>query len=100
MRKTVINYVKAALRRTWGRSKQRQTALKNAKISYGQYRCAKCCGVFRRKDIQVDHIKPIGHFVSFDTYIERLFVDTKGLQILCKGCHIYKTASDRKSFKK
>jgi 5-methylcytosine-specific restriction endonuclease McrA len=100
MRKSVVNYVKASLRRTWGRSKQRQTALKNAKVSYGRYRCAKCSEIFRRKDIQVDHIIAIGRFVDFDTYIERLFCDTKGLAVLCKGCHLIKTATDRKSFKK
>ena len=100
MRKTVINYVKASLRRTWGRSKQRQTALKNAKISYGQYKCARCNNTFRKKDIQVDHIKPVGRFISFDKYIERLFCDTNGLQILCFRCHKLKTASDKKSFKK
>jgi 5-methylcytosine-specific restriction endonuclease McrA len=100
MRKTVINYVKAALRRTWGRSKQRQSALKAAKVSYGHYRCAKCGEVFRRKDIQVDHRIPVGKFVDFDTYIERLFCDSKQLDILCVGCHKIKTASDKKSFKK
>ena len=98
MRKTVIEYVKKSLRRVWGRSLQRTGALKSAKIERGKYRCA-CCGkVFRRKDIEVDHKIPVGRFIDFDTYIERLFVDSKGLQILCKGCHRSKTKKDVKSF--
>jgi 5-methylcytosine-specific restriction endonuclease McrA len=98
MRKTVVEYVKKSLRRVWGRSKQRNGALKNAKVERGKYRCA-CCGkIFRRKDIEVDHKVAVGRFVDFDTYIERLFCDSKGLQVLCKGCHRTKTKKDIKSF--
>jgi hypothetical protein len=96
VKKVVIAYVKAALRRTWGRSRQRQQALYNAKISYGQYRCAECENIFRRKDIDVDHIDAVGRFKDFDTYIERLFCDSNKLAILCKTCHKLKTKSDIK----
>lgn len=99
MRKTVVNYVKAALRRTWGRSKQRQSALKSAKVAYGQYRCAECKQIHRRKNIQVDHIVPVGKFKNFDVYIERLFCDAKGLRVLCVECHKTKTKEDRKKMK-
>lgn len=94
MRKTTIAYIKAALRRTWGRSKQRQGALNAAKISYGIYQCAMCKKHTRRKDIHVDHIVAVGKFTSFDLYIERLFCDTSGLRVLCKTCHKVKTKSD------
>jgi 5-methylcytosine-specific restriction endonuclease McrA len=98
MRKTTERYVKSALRRTWGKSKQRQGALKKAKVERGKYICA-CCGkVCRRKDIQVDHKVAVGRFIDFDTYIERLFCDSNGLQILCKSCHRIKTKKDIKSF--
>lgn len=98
MRKTVVEYVKKSLRRVWGRSKQRQGALLKAKVERGKYVCA-CCGkVFRRKDIDVDHKIAIGRFDNFDLYIERLFVDSSGLQILCKVCHKKKTKKDIKSF--
>lgn len=96
MRKTTIAYIKAALRRTWGRSKQRQSALNAAKISYGIYQCAECKKSTRRKDIHVDHIIAVGKFTSFDIYIERLFCDTVGLRILCKPCHKIKTKADVK----
>lgn len=96
MDKKLIAFVKASLRRTWGRSRQRQQALKQAKVSYGQYKCADCNDVFRRKDIQVDHKVCVGKFISFDLFIERLFVKPSGLAILCKQCHSIKTKSDRK----
>lgn len=98
MRKIVINYIKASLRRTWGRSKQRASALKKAKVSRGKYKCAKCNGVFQRKKIQVDHIIAVGRFVDFNTFIERLFCDPGGLAVLCIQCHKVKTKSDRKKF--
>jgi 5-methylcytosine-specific restriction endonuclease McrA len=96
MRKTTIAYIKAALRRTWGRSKQRQGALNAAKISYGLYRCAECKQTNKRKNIEVDHIVAIGRFTTFDLYIERLFCDTSGLRVLCKMCHKGKTKTDMK----
>jgi 5-methylcytosine-specific restriction endonuclease McrA len=99
VKKVVVNYIKASLRRVWGRSRQRQSALKNAKVSYGHYRCANCNGIFRRKDINVDHIIAISKFINFDLFIERLFCEVSGLQILCKACHKLKTKSDKKSFK-
>jgi 5-methylcytosine-specific restriction endonuclease McrA len=99
MRKTVINYIKSALRRTWGRSKQRHSALKSAKIDYGKYRCASCGKIYRRKEIEVDHIIAVGKFKDFDTYIERLFCDSNGLAVLCKGCHKKKTMKDNRRMK-
>jgi hypothetical protein len=96
MQKTVINYIKSALRRTWGRSKQRQSALYAAKVAYGQYKCAKCGEIYRRKEIEVDHITAVGRFKDFDTYIERLFCDSNKLAVLCKSCHKEKTKKDNK----
>jgi len=99
MKPEVRNYIKAALRRTWGRSRQRTAALKSAKVGYGQYKCAKCEKTHRRKHIQVDHKTPVGRFVNFDTYIERLFCPATELQVLCEGCHKTKTKKDKKAMK-
>ena len=96
MRKTTIAYIKSALRRTWSRSKQRQSALKQARLSYGLYSCGNCGGSHKRKEIEVDHIIPVGKFITFDLFIERLFCDTKGLKVLCKDCHKIKTKMDKK----
>lgn len=95
MKPDLIAYIKASLRRAWGRSKQRYTALNNAKVSYGVYKCDECKLNHRRKNIDVDHIVPIGKFVTFDLFIERLFCDPSGLRVLCKACHKIKTASDK-----
>jgi 5-methylcytosine-specific restriction endonuclease McrA len=100
MKKIVLNYIKASLRRTWGRSKQRQFALANAKVSYGKYLCAVCNDIFARKQIQVDHIIAVGRFIDFNTYIERLFCESSGLRVLCIDCHKKKTKKDIKSFKR
>lgn len=96
MEKVVINYLKASLRRLWGRSKQRAWALKKAKVSRGKYRCAKCDKIFARKNINVDHIIAMGRFKDFNLYIERLFCESNGLQILCLACHRSKTKKDLK----
>lgn len=96
MRKTTIAFVKSGLRRIWSRSKQRTSALKLARISYGTYMCAVCKLPHKRKEIEVDHIIPVGRFTTFDLYIERLFCDTKGLRVLCKTCHKAKTKIDIK----
>jgi len=95
MRKTTIAFVKSGLRRIWSRSKQRQSALKLARISYGLYTCGECKSTCKRKEIEVDHIIPVGKFITFDLYIERLFCDTKGLRVLCKECHKAKTKIDK-----
>jgi 5-methylcytosine-specific restriction endonuclease McrA len=100
MRKSVIAYIKATLRRTWGRSKQRQSALKSARVSYGKYKCAHCGKIFRRKEIEVDHRVAVGKFVSFDLFIERLFCDSSGLDVVCKGCHKSKSKKDSADRKK
>lgn len=99
MKKVVVAFIKASLRRTWGRSKQKQFALAAAKVGYGKYKCRKCYKIFPRKQIQVDHIIPVGRFVDFNIYIERLFCESSGLAVLCIGCHKKKTAKDIKSFK-
>lgn len=63
------------------------------------YECKKCRKPFPRKQVQVDHIKPVvpkSGFTSWDDYIERLFCEKGNLQILCKKCHKGKTAKDKK----
>lgn len=96
MNKKLVAWVKSGLRRMWGKSIQRRSALLKAKIEYGKYRCASCEKIHRRKDIQVDHRIPVGRFTGFDTYIERLFCNVDGLDVLCKGCHKLKTKKDVK----
>lgn len=67
------------------------------------YKCAVCEELFPATAIAVDHIKPVVDpkkgFIDWDTFIERLFCEEKGLQCLCKSCHSVKTADERKERK-
>jgi 5-methylcytosine-specific restriction endonuclease McrA len=63
------------------------------------YRCAACKADFPAKDVQVDHKKPVVDvkqgFVDWNTYVERMFVEDAGLQVLCKPCHKKKSDKER-----
>jgi hypothetical protein len=68
------------------------------------YKCAMCEQEYTQKDVQVDHIKPVidpkKGFVSWDTYIDRMFCEGKNLQVLCKICHAEKTKIEKEISKK
>jgi hypothetical protein len=68
------------------------------------YKCAMCEQEYTQKDVQVDHIKPVidpkKGFVSWDTYIDRMFCEGKNLQVLCKICHAEKTQLEKEISKK
>lgn len=101
------SFITSALRaasRRWG---PRYEALKRAFTSRKtnrktgrmakHYRCNKCFKEFTSIDVQVDHIDPVVNpyigFQSWDVYIERMFCEVSGYQVLCKDCH--KVKSDR-----
>jgi len=47
----------------------------------------------------VDHINPVVDpavgFVDWNTYINRMFLEEKGYQVLCHACHGIKTRDER-----
>lgn len=61
------------------------------------YRCASCNKDFPLTEVQVDHIQPVvpRNFTTWDSFIERLYVEAKKLQVLCKPCHKTKTKVER-----
>lgn len=65
------------------------------------YKCAKCKKDFVLKNVQVDHKDPVVDpkegFVDWDTYIDRMLVPEKKLQVLCTSCHKKKTDKERKT---
>lgn len=71
---------------------------KTGRAKYG-YKCLKCEGIHKSKDIKMDHKKavvcPIVGFVGFDVYIERMFCDEDNFIALCDPCHDEKTAFER-----
>ena len=59
-----------------------------------EYQCSNCLGWFMRKEIQVDHIEPVGSLKSFEDvegFCRRLFVEKEGLKVMCVDCHNLKT---------
>lgn len=85
-----------------------KNARNNARVERGVYRCDGChmltpSSVYCPKKekrvpaIKVDHIDPVvplTGWVSWNNYIERMFVDSDGLQLLCLKCHERKTKEE------
>lgn len=98
----------SALRRASYRWPPRSTAIANARVARGTYRCAMCGNeTLKKGDFAVDHtipIVPLQGWDSWDNVIERLLCSDTEFQILCKKpCHDTKTEiedSMRESFKK
>ena len=61
--------------------------------------CAKCGELFPETETAVDHIQPIVDpavgFESWDKFIENLYCEEEGLQVLCLECHLIKTAGEK-----
>lgn len=108
-RSFIVSALRAASRRWPVKYKVLKAALVGRKVNKAtgklalHYRCADCADVFPAKDVAVDHIEPVvatqQGFVSWDVFIERLFCEADGLQILCKQCHSTKTATERQQRK-
>lgn len=92
--------ITSALRQVWRWSPERRAALERARLVRGRYQCNLCGRIFGPNYVQVDHIEPVvdpaGGFQGWDTFIDRLFCSTTGLQVICKGCHAVETAKQRK----
>jgi 5-methylcytosine-specific restriction endonuclease McrA len=59
-----------------------------------EYQCNNCKGWFSEKETQVDHIVEVGALKSLSdlpVFVERLFCEVDGLQVLCIECHNKKT---------
>lgn len=61
------------------------------------YRCNICQEEFTAKDMNIDHIEPIGTEKTWDEFIDRLFCEEDNLQAVCLDCHKIKTQSERKT---
>lgn len=63
------------------------------------YVCANCKNQFKGNEVNVDHIIPAGTLKCYDDlpgFVERLFCEADGLQVLCNPCHNKKTKRERK----
>jgi len=100
------------IRRAFSRSQLHRQALNNAiskkKGPRGgrQYDCNVCGEAFGRRQVDVDHIKPVVPFnrraydMKLDTYVRRLWCHIRNLQVLCKECHKKKTAIEKSKRRK
>lgn len=75
---------------------RRPSQLADKRVKY-QYQCNHCKVWFKAKEIQVDHVQPKGAYTKekFFTWLDRLFCDTSGFQILCILCHAKKSATEK-----
>lgn len=93
-----FNYVKNALRIATYKWPYFSIALSKSRIERGMYACNSCKAAFGPKQINRDHIVPVisveTGFTNWTDYINRLFVKSDGIQILCELCHENKTSTE------
>lgn len=77
---------------------EKKTNSKTGRIAQ-HFVCASCLVDYPAKEVQVDHITPIGYDKSWDEFINGLFCERENLQVLCKVCHAVKTKQERKTLK-
>ena len=73
-----------ALKRARRVSKSRNKRLK------WEFRCNMCKKWFPQKEVEVNHITPVGSLRSSDDlagFVSRLFCERQGLEVVCKICH-------------
>lgn len=67
-----------------------------------EYQCNHCKSYFPDKEVQVDHIIPVGGLNCYEDLpevVKRLFCTEDGLQVLCSGCHAVKSKDDLEAIK-
>ena len=109
-RSFIISALRAASRR-WGQKyaaldvafTERKTNKKTGLLAK-HFKCAICSNEFIATDVQVDHIHPVVDpkkgFNTWDEYIDRMFCEVDGYQVLCKPCHKTKTDQEKSERKK
>ena len=62
------------------------------------HKCSVCENLFPQNAVQADHIVPVigsEGFVSWDSFIQRLFCPAEGFRVVCRPCHAEITAKER-----
>ena len=103
-----FNFIRGALRKAATRYPVKHQVLDGVKTFVQgkrhrfEYPCTACKKMFKRADVEVDHIKPAGSLKDYDDlpeFTRTLFCEADNLQVLCKTCHKEKTAAERKAAK-
>ena len=74
---------------------EKRTNVKSGRLAQ-HFLCAKCNKEYVAKDVQVDHIKPIGFDKTWDEFINGLYCEADNLQVLCVSCHKEKTIREKR----
>lgn len=101
------SWIRSALRqksRWWKPATEAKTKARRAykgknKRQKWEYKCAECTHYFKATEINIDHIVPAGSLKTYSDlpgFVERLFCEANGLQVMCEDCHNKKTAKERK----
>jgi hypothetical protein len=95
--------IRSALRKTFAAWEPANQAMKNARRPYSgpnklqkfEVECAHCKGWFPMKEVQRDHVVPVGSLKSIEDlpgFLERLTPESpSAFQMLCIECHQAKT---------
>lgn len=103
------SFIRSNLRRTSQKWPPISACLKNARVDRGLYKCNGCGQIVtasiinekgkRVKNVHVDHIHPVVDpevgWQGWDVWIDRMFVEEEGLQLLCTACHDIKTNEEK-----
>lgn len=106
-RNNLKRFLISILRRATYRWPARSDALKQARKERNCYECAMCHDFYKNNQVVLDHILPVVDpktgFTNWDDYINRMFPEKEGFQVLCSNCHDIKTTLEdemRKHFNK
>lgn len=77
--------------------KRKSQNKENPRLKF-EYQCRICGLWYARKVVRVDHIVPCGSLKKFSDlpgFVERLFCEPSGLQVLCVDCDLDRGGVDR-----
>lgn len=101
-----FSWIRSALRRLSVRWLPKNKALNAVRVAYTGadkrtkwvYKCQDCAKLFKRKDIECDHIVACGSLLDYGDlagFVKRLFCEQDGYRILCTQCHLKITNESR-----
>lgn len=97
-----FGFIRSALRSAFQKWPPKHEAKAAARVQHNTYVCAECDKWYGSSQVQVDHIEPCGSLKKFDDlpdFVERMFCEAEGFQVLCKDCHQAKTNREKKERK-